>query len=347
MHVREIVGHLPCADDSRVSKIILRGSIHRRAGVGNLVERLGLPEDRIVAILPDDEFVGHRAGRGEAPVQREIARIAQRVHLANAAGEDRLAAVHHVAKAVVRAPRDATVDRAPRTDHLVDLDGLIVLPLGGLRAEGIAGGVESVADGEIVGQGLILHFRLNGGVEAEVLRVAGADVVGADAEAGQGIARRVDRSSGSAGGLITPAFHIPQNALTRGGRVHGARRAGAGARMQSLVFEKEKGLVLDHRAADAAAENILLQLRLADAIDVVLPFVGVEARRAVKPEAVPMEIVGAGARDHRNLAAAVAPRLGGIVAGEMRIRPSCLKVHAERGGVGAAWLESLTSIHRA
>ena len=127
---------------------------------------------RVVAVLADDEFVGHAAGGREAPVEGEIARAAQGVDQAGSAGEDGLAAVDDVAEAIVAAPGDAAVDGVLAVDDLIDLDGLVVLAFGGLGAEGVAGGIESVAGGvgEVVGQRLVLDFRQDGGVEAEALR---------------------------------------------------------------------------------------------------------------------------------------------------------------------------------
>ena len=78
------------------------------------------------------------------------------------------------------------------------------------------------------------------------------------------------------------------------------------------------------------------ELRLAEVVEVVLPLVGVEARRAVEPEAVAVETVGAGARDHGHLAAAVASVLGGVVAGEDAHFVQHVGVDAEGGGVAAA-----------
>ena len=108
--------------------------------------------------------------------------------------EDRLAAVDDVAEAIVAAPGDAPVDGVLRVQNVIELDGLVVLAFGGLGAEGVAGSVESVAGsvGEIVGERLILDFRLNGGVEAQALGVALADIVRADVQAGQGIAGGID-----------------------------------------------------------------------------------------------------------------------------------------------------------
>ncbi len=90
--VGEVIHHLPGADDARVAEVILRGVVHGRGGEGDLVERFGLAEDGVVAVLPDDEFVGHAAGGREAPVDGEVARAAQGVDQAGSAGEDGLAA---------------------------------------------------------------------------------------------------------------------------------------------------------------------------------------------------------------------------------------------------------------
>ena len=305
---------------------------------GDLVDGCGLPEDGVVAILADHEFVGHAAGGREAPVDGEVARAAQGVDEAGSAGEDRLAGVDDVAEAIVAAPGDAAVDGVLAVENLIDFDGLIVLAFGGLGAEDVAGGVESVAGrvGEVVGQGLVLDFRLNGGVEAEALGIVLRDVVGADVEAGQGIAGGIDGSSGGSGGLIAAAFDVAQEAGAGGGGVDEAVGGAAGAGAQGLHLAEEEGLVLDDGSGDAAAVDILLELGLAEIVEVVLPLVGVEARGAIEPEAVAVEIVGAGAGDHGDLAAGVAAVLGGVVAGENAHFVEHVGVDAEGGGVAAA-----------
>ena len=98
---------------------------------------------------------------------------------------------------------------------------------------------------------------------------------------------------------------------------------------RSLNFDKEEGLVLADGAADAAAEDILLKLGFAEVIEIVLPFVGVEAGSAVEPEGIAVKFVAAGAGDHGDLAAAVAAVLGGVVAGEHAEFVEHVRVDAE------------------
>ena len=152
--------------------IVLRAVVHGRGEKGELVDRFGLPEDGVVAILADDEFVGHAAGGCEAPIDGEVARAAQGVDEAGSAGKDRLAGVDDVAEAIVAAPGETAIDGVPAVQNLVELDGLIVLAFGCLRAEGVAGGVEAVASGEVVGQRLVLDLCLHCGVETDVLGIA-------------------------------------------------------------------------------------------------------------------------------------------------------------------------------
>jgi hypothetical protein len=74
--IRQVVHELPRAHHALVAEVILPGGVHRSGGDGNFVERGGLPENRIVAVLPNHQLVGHvRAGR-ESPVDGEVARPA-------------------------------------------------------------------------------------------------------------------------------------------------------------------------------------------------------------------------------------------------------------------------------
>jgi hypothetical protein len=119
--VGEVIHNLPGADDARIAEAILSAVVHGRGGKGDLVDGFWLSEDGVVAVLADDEFVGHAAGGSEAPVDGEVARAAQGVDEAGSAGEDRLAAVDDVAKAVVAAPGDAPVDGVLRVQNVIEL----------------------------------------------------------------------------------------------------------------------------------------------------------------------------------------------------------------------------------
>src|SRR5207248_9736726 len=137
--------------------------------------------------------------------------------------------------------------------------------------------------------------------ETEMLRVAGDDVIRSDIHARQRIAVIVDRWRRRAGGEVAASLHVAQNALPRRVGKDRARSQRARPRAQALEFEKEERAVLDYRSAYAAAEDILLKLRLAQIVQIVLPFVRVQPRRAQEPEAVAMKPVGAGFRDHSHL----------------------------------------------
>src|SRR5262249_52328337 len=156
-------------------------------------------------------------------VECEIARSAQRVYLTHSAGEDRLAAVDDVAEAIVASPHDAAIDGVLAVDHVIDLDGLIVLALAGERGEVEARGIEPIASSEVVGQGYVLYDALNLWVESETLRVARADIVSSDADAGQHVAVRIDRCAGDTRRKIAPALHVAEDALAGLGRVDSAR----------------------------------------------------------------------------------------------------------------------------
>src|SRR5690348_11665915 len=92
---------------------------------------------------------------------------------------------------------------------------------------------------------------------------------------------------------------------------------------------------MDDGSAHAAAENVLLELRFPEVIEVILPLVGVEARSSIEPEAIAMELVGSRAGDHSDLASAVASIFGGVIAGEDAEFVQHVGVGAEGSGVGA------------
>src|SRR5262249_48065727 len=221
-------------------------------------------------------------------------------------------------------------------DHVIDLDGLIVLTLAGERGEVEARGIEPIASSEVVGQRHVLYDALNLWVESETLRVARADIVSSDADAGQHVAVRIDRCAGDTRRKIAPALHVAEDALAGLGRVDSARGHRAGARAQRLNFEEKERAVLDDRSADAAAEDILLELRLAHVVHGVLPLVGVEARRAIEPKAVAVKLIAARARHHRDLSAGVAAILRGAVAGHQAKLGEHVGINAEGGGVRSA-----------
>src|ERR1017187_4409586 len=107
--------------------------------------------------------------------------------------------------------------------------------------------------------------------EPDVLRIVAGHVVRADAERGQGIPVGIHRGSRRARGLVAAALDVAQHAGARGGRVDRAAGGGARARAQLLNLHEEERLVLDHRSAHAAAEDILLELGFAKVGEVVLP----------------------------------------------------------------------------
>ena len=187
--IRQVVHELPGAHHALVAEVILPGGIHRSGGDRDFVERGRLPENRVVAVLPDHKLVGDVRAGSESPVDGEVARPAQRVHQAGAPGEYRLAAVGDVAIAVIAPPDEAAIDRVPGVDHLVDLDGLIVLALRRQGREQIGRGVETIAALEIVGERLVLHLGENAGVETDVLRIAVGHIIGPDVHAGDVVGR--------------------------------------------------------------------------------------------------------------------------------------------------------------
>ena len=106
----------------------------------------------IEAVLSYDEFIGHVGVGRVAPIESEVTRSAQSIHLAHTAGEYGLATIDDVAKAIVAAPGIAAKNGVFVVDGMVDLQRLIVLAFGSLRGKIVAGGVQSVANGKIIGQ---------------------------------------------------------------------------------------------------------------------------------------------------------------------------------------------------
>ena len=105
---------------------------------------------------------------------------------------------------------------------------------------------------------------------------------------------------------------------------------------EALEIEEEEGRVLADGAADAAAVDILDELALAQVVEVVGPLVGIEARRAVEPEAVAVKLVGAGLGHEHDVGAAVAADVRGGIAGDDAEFAERIGIGAGGGEVGAA-----------
>src|SRR5205085_1208576 len=103
-------------------------------------------------VLPQHYFVGDVRFRVPAPITGEAARLADGRHQASAAGKDLEAAVGVVAIGVLAPPASAEKDRVPVVDDVIGLEGFIMLPFALRSAEVVSGGVEAIADEEVVGQ---------------------------------------------------------------------------------------------------------------------------------------------------------------------------------------------------
>ena len=93
------------------------------------------------------------------------------------------------------------------------------------------------------------------------------------------------------------------------------RSAVPGRPARALVVGEEEQLVLHDRAAQRAAEDVLLALRLGRARAVVLPAVRVDVAVAVELEHVAAELVGAGLDDAAEHGAAHVAGVGRVVVG--------------------------------
>ena len=173
-------------------------------------------------------------------------------------------------------------------------------------------------------------------MDAEPLRVVARDVVRADVQPGQHVAAGVNRGVRRAGGAVAAADDVAPLPLTRALRVDGTRERLGLLGAQNLQVREEERLVALDRAADAETVDVLDELAFREAVDVELPLVGVEPRPAAEVEARALETVRPRSRDHGDLAAAVAPVLGGGVAGQHLEFRQRVRVRAQRREVGAA-----------
>ena len=266
--------------------------------------------------MAEDELVDDLRADEVAPAGGDVLGTALGVDVAAGLGEERGAGIGGVANGVLVAPGAAREQIVLVGEAMVDADRVVLLRLGHGRRPRVIGGVESVAAGEVIRERQLGDRRGDVLVQAESLRVVGHHVIGVDRDAGERIARRVNRGSGRAERAIAAVRDVAQEALARRRGV-GQTVDGAGLRRrEALEIEKEECRVLADGAADAAAVDVLDELAFSEVVEVVGPLVRVEARRAVEPEAVAVKFVRPGLRHEHDVRAAVAADVRGGVAGD-------------------------------
>src|SRR5262249_7619057 len=159
-------------------------------------------------------------------------------------------------------PDVTAVDRILTVDHMINLDGLVVLLFGCEGREEEARRVQAVANSEVVWQRHRLEHALDTGIQAEALGIGCSDVIRADIHARQYIGGAVDGGACGSARKVTPTFHVSQNALPRLRGIHIPRSNRAGARAETLKLKKEECAVLEDWSTDSAAIDILLKLSL-------------------------------------------------------------------------------------
>src|SRR4051794_34459399 len=101
-----------------------------------------------------------------------------------------------------------------------------------------------------------------------MLRIAGDHVIRADVDPGKRIAGRVNRRARDAAGAVSAAVYVAQSSLTRGLGVYQLIHGVSVERGERLDVGEDEPLILDDGGADAAAIDVLHELRFALAVDV-------------------------------------------------------------------------------
>src|SRR5690242_4553064 len=173
---------------------------------------------------------------------------------------------------------------------VIAFDGELVLKAVVGVVETIPGGVQSIADGGVVGSGEERKELLNRGIDAEVQRID---------------AFQIHSLSGAAvGGLVE------EKTLERSGRRDRAYAADGGVRSGALVIAEDEQLVVFDGASEGSAEDVSDEDGLRRADGVVEEIAGIENRVTQIVEGSSMILVGAGACDQLHLSAGVAAVFG-------------------------------------